>query len=61
MDTTSNGLSRILHILSGNPEAQERLREEIVDAVKLHGSELSYEALMNLPYMDAVCKETLRL
>ncbi|KAJ3524791.1 hypothetical protein NMY22_g10851 [Coprinellus aureogranulatus] len=61
MDTTSNGMSRILHILSGNPEVQERLRKEILDAASEHGPETSYETLMDLPYLDAVCKETLRL
>jgi cytochrome P450 len=62
MDTTSNSLSRILHILSENPEAQEKLRDEIRAAQADHGSEeLDYDALNALPYLDAVCRETLRL
>lgn len=61
MDTTSNGLARILHTLSLKPEIQEKLRKEIIDAIAEHGPEMSYETLTGLPYLDAVCKETLRL
>lgn len=57
MDTTSNALSRILVILGENPEAQERLRQEIIDA----GEDPDYDTLIGLPYMDAICRETLRL
>ncbi|KAJ3527607.1 hypothetical protein NMY22_g9729 [Coprinellus aureogranulatus] len=61
MDTTSNALSRILHILSCRHEVQEKLRKEVMDAVSEHGHEMSYETLMSLPFLDAVCKETLRI
>ncbi|TFK29501.1 cytochrome P450 [Coprinopsis marcescibilis] len=60
MDTTSNSLSRILHILGENPEAQERLRKEILDAEEEHG-QLDHDALVHLPFLDAVLRETLRL
>ncbi|KAH9949926.1 cytochrome P450 monooxygenase [Amylocystis lapponica] len=59
MDTTSNSLSRILHILSERPDVQEKLRQEIVTA--RDGRDLSYDELMQLPFLDAVCRETLRL
>ncbi|KAH9930181.1 cytochrome P450 [Amylocystis lapponica] len=58
-DTTSNALSRILDVLVQHPDAQEQLRKEILDASQ--GRELSYDELMQLPYLDAVCRETLRL
>ncbi|KAI0349754.1 cytochrome P450 [Trametes cingulata] len=57
-DTTSNALSRTLHALSEYPDVQEKLRKEIINA--RDGSDLPYEALEGLPYLDAVCKETLR-
>ncbi|RXW15627.1 hypothetical protein EST38_g10219 [Candolleomyces aberdarensis] len=60
MDTTSNALSRILHLLSEHPEVQERLRTEIRDAFENHG-ELDYDTLSSLPYLDAVCRESLRV
>ncbi|KAF5382211.1 hypothetical protein D9615_004271 [Tricholomella constricta] len=59
-DTTSNALSRILHLLSIYPDVQDRLRDEITEAHKGHG-ELTYDELVSLPFMDAVCRETLRL
>ncbi|KAH9852205.1 cytochrome P450 [Lenzites betulinus] len=62
MDTTANTLARILQLLSEHPDVQERLRAEIIAAVEAEGinDTLTYERLMALPYMDAVCRETLR-
>lgn len=44
-----------------NPDVQDRLRFEITEAKLEHGSELSYDVLVALPYLDAICRETLRL
>ena len=60
MDTTSNALARIIHILSTHQDVQSKLRQEIVDARSRHGN-LGYDELVALPYLDAVCRETLRL
>ncbi|THU90950.1 cytochrome P450 [Dendrothele bispora CBS 962.96] len=60
MDTTSNALSRVLELLSAHPEVQTKLRQELVDA-RNDNAELSYDTLVALPYLDAVCRETLRL
>ncbi|KAF6756784.1 cytochrome P450 [Ephemerocybe angulata] len=60
-DTTSNALSRIFHLLSENLEVQEKVRDEIAAAFVQNGGDLDYDALMGLPFLDAVCKETLRL
>lgn len=59
-DTTTSALTRILWILSHNLEAQERLRNEVTQARAVHG-DLDYDTLMNLPYLDAVCREMMRL
>ena len=63
MDTTSNALSRTLHILAQRPDAQEKLRAELQAACGPGAdmSTLSYDDLVKLPYLDAVCRETLRL
>ena len=61
MDTTSNALSRILHQLSIHPDAQKTLRAELVEATNGGTTDLDYDTLMKLPYLDAVCRETLRL
>lgn len=60
VDTTTNALSRIFWILSSHPEAQEKLRQELVCAHEEHG-ELPYEVLVQLPYLDALVRETMRL
>ncbi len=60
MSTTSHTLCRILHQLAIHQGVQKRLREEIISA-KVDEAELSYDKLMSLPFLDAVCKETLRL
>ncbi|KAK7466379.1 hypothetical protein VKT23_005102 [Stygiomarasmius scandens] len=60
MDTTSNALSRILNLLSTHPDVQEKLRQELLEARRM-SEELSYDALVELPFLDAICRETLRL
>lgn len=59
MDTTSNILSRTLQNLAARPEMQDRLRNEVMAAYS--GEDLTYDEVMQLPYLDAVCRETLRL
>ncbi|KIK58241.1 hypothetical protein GYMLUDRAFT_700611 [Collybiopsis luxurians FD-317 M1] len=62
MDTTSNAMSRILNLLCLHPNVQDKLRKEIVDARKeREGRRLTYDELVSLPYLDAICRETLRL
>jgi cytochrome P450 len=60
MDTTSNALARVIHLLSTHQDVQSKLRQEIVDAKSRYGN-LGYDELVALPYLDAVCRETLRL
>lgn len=62
MDTTSLAVSRILWILSQYEDVQDKLFREISNARKAkEGGDLTYDELVNLPYLDAVCRETLRL
>ncbi|KAG6908338.1 hypothetical protein DXG01_005249 [Tephrocybe rancida] len=61
-DTTSNILSRALDLLSRNPEIQDKLRAEVIQARgDFKDTDTPYGELMSLPFMDAVCRETLRL
>ncbi|EIM88079.1 cytochrome P450 [Stereum hirsutum FP-91666 SS1] len=64
-DTTSSALCRTLSLLAEHPAAQERLREEIVKALHIcEGGEsryLSHDEIQALQFLDAVCRETLRL
>jgi cytochrome P450 len=60
-DTSSSVLSRILWLLASQPEAQARLRKEVSEARAEAGGDLGYDELMELPYLDAVVRESLRL
>ncbi|KAI0763492.1 cytochrome P450 [Trametes elegans] len=61
MDTTSNALSFTLWRLAQNQEVQDKLRREIMEAKEASGGDIPYDDLVALPYLDAVCRETLRL
>jgi cytochrome P450 len=70
LDTTTSALARCIHLLAEHPHAQARLRSEVRDAMKSsahegHGgslsAELPHDVLVNLPFLDGVVKETLRL
>lgn len=53
----SGALARVLHLLSTNPHIQDRLRAEL-QAAPLNPS---YSELNSLEYLDAICREVLRL
>ena len=60
IENTSHTLARMLHLLSTRQDVQSKLRREIVETT--HGlGNLEYGKLAALPYLDAVCPETLRL
>ncbi|KAF9533504.1 cytochrome P450 [Crepidotus variabilis] len=59
-DTTSNALSRTFLLLATHQDVQVKLRQEIRNVLQ-HQTELSYDALNGLVYLDAICRETLRL
>ena len=61
MDTTSNALARTIDLLAKHPEVQDKLRSELLEAIREYGAEIPYDVLVELPYMDAICRETLRL
>ena len=63
MDTTANSLARVLQLLAECPDVQDRLRQEILQAVEAAGDGdiLDYDKVMELPYLEAVCRETLRV
>lgn len=61
VDTTSNALSIMIHILAKNQDAQDKLRAEIRAATSTTPGDMTYDQLVELPYLDAICRETLRL
>uniref|UniRef100_A0A2M4BKV4 Putative cytochrome n=1 Tax=Anopheles marajoara TaxID=58244 RepID=A0A2M4BKV4_9DIPT len=58
-ETSSTTMSYCLHELSLNREIQERARQCVLEAVRKHGG-LTYEALMDMPYIDQCINESLR-
>jgi cytochrome P450 len=61
MDTTSGALARGFDVLSLHQDVQEKVHNEVIEAMQTHGENLPYDVLMDLPYLDAVCREILRL
>ncbi|KAF0294716.1 Cytochrome P450 3A31 [Amphibalanus amphitrite] len=59
-DTTSTLLTFAAYCLAVDQEIQQRVQQEVDDAVERHGG-LNYEAIMDMPYLDRVISETLRL
>ncbi|QRV78471.1 cytochrome P450 family protein [Ceratobasidium sp. AG-Ba] len=60
-ETTSTFVSRILSLLADLPRVQVKLREEVQSYFEEHEDESNHDALLELPYLDAVVRETLRL
>ncbi|KAG8713860.1 cytochrome P450-dit2 [Ceratobasidium sp. 423] len=60
-DSTSAALARTIHVLAEHPDVQSKLRDEVCEAYEMFGEELDYDQLNSLLYLDAVCRESLRL
>ncbi|OSC96592.1 cytochrome P450 [Trametes coccinea BRFM310] len=63
-DTTSTTLVRTVQQLALHPDAQLRMREELTEATSRIGRtllDLDFDSFTQLPYMDAVIRETIRL
>ncbi|KAL0576744.1 hypothetical protein V5O48_005234 [Marasmius crinis-equi] len=49
-------------LIGQHPEVQAKLRKELANAREENcGQDLGYDQLVSLPYLDAICRETLRL
>ncbi|KIP02196.1 hypothetical protein PHLGIDRAFT_20511 [Phlebiopsis gigantea 11061_1 CR5-6] len=59
-DTTSNAIARTLHILAERQDIQGKLRSELLEAAPAE-EDIPYDTLVSLPYLDAICREVLRL
>lgn len=60
-DTTSVTLSLTCFFIAANPEVQEKLHHEIDSVWTDEGEIPSYDTVRELPYLDMVIAETLRL
>lgn len=60
-DSTTSLFSYALYNLATHEDCQQRLQQEIDEALSRHGNSFSYDALSEMKYFDAVISETLRL
>lgn len=59
-ETSSITLAFCLYELASNLDVQEKLREEIMRVLVIHGGEISYDTIADMKYMNQVVDETLR-
>ncbi|KAK0072230.1 hypothetical protein PV326_000290, partial [Microctonus aethiopoides] len=59
-ESSSTTLSLTLYELALNPEFQTRARDEIIKGLEQTNGEITYDLVMNLPYLDMAVSETLR-
>ena len=59
-DTTATLLTFSAYCLALDQQIQQRVQQEIDEAIARHGG-LTYDAVMDMPYLDRVMSETLRL
>ncbi|XP_075152957.1 cytochrome P450 6g1-like [Haematobia irritans] len=60
-ETSSTTIANVLLEVAKHPDIQDRLRKEICDAFVQGNGSVSYDAINNIPYLDMVVNETLRL
>ncbi|KAH9369172.1 hypothetical protein HPB48_011369 [Haemaphysalis longicornis] len=60
-DTASTASTFATYLLATNPHVQDRLRAEVDECFRKHGSSPSYDEVAKLPYLDCVVNETLRI
>ncbi|XP_054086742.1 probable cytochrome P450 313a4 [Zeugodacus cucurbitae] len=60
-ETSANGILSTLLMLAMHPPVQQRLFEEIINMFPDKNFYMDYENITNLPYLDMVVHETLRL
>ncbi|CAH1994035.1 unnamed protein product [Acanthoscelides obtectus] len=59
-ETSSTTMTFALYELALHPEIQDKAREEIVQVLKRHAGEFSYDAVNELVYLKQIIDETLR-
>ncbi|KAJ9294970.1 hypothetical protein DTO271G3_6532 [Paecilomyces variotii] len=60
-DTTGATLANILYYLTVNPSVYERLQQQLDNLFPNASDSFTYEQVRNIPYVEAIINETLRL
>lgn len=59
-ETSSTTLAFTLHSLAHHQDIQQKARDEVNDILEKHGGEWTYEAIVELNYVEQVISESLR-
>ena len=59
-DTQSVTIALMLHYMVKNEDVQNRLIDEVDDALEANGGKITYDLIESLKYMDMVFKESIR-
>lgn len=60
-ETSGTSLAFALYELANNPDAQDRLHAEVMEAFEKNNGELTFEALNEMKYLENFLSESLRL
>lgn len=60
-ETSAGTISSALFLLGNNPEKQENLFNEVSSVLSSHDDEITMEHINQMPYLDLVLKESMRL
>ncbi|KAK7676942.1 hypothetical protein QCA50_020060 [Cerrena zonata] len=60
-DTTTSALAQTFQLLAQHRDVQEKVRAEIKEAKLKARGDIPHDELMALPYLDSICRETLRM
>ncbi|XP_063995643.1 uncharacterized protein LOC135172998 [Diachasmimorpha longicaudata] len=61
LDSSSTAMCFIAHLISTHPDVQKKLQDEVDDVYEQCGESITYEAINNMKFLDAVINESLRL
>lgn len=60
-ETSATTIAFTLYEMAVQPEIQDKLRKEILDALNKNDNKITYDMVLTLPYLDMVVSETLRM
>ncbi|XP_053373575.1 cytochrome P450 3A2-like isoform X2 [Mercenaria mercenaria] len=60
-ETTALLMTYLSYVLATHPDVQKKLQDEIDEHVPAEATEVSYDVVMEMPYLDQVINETLRM